>query len=62
MKTPIIFPVRLVCDETGCGFPLVVIAPRGPDTTRSEIEAEKAMWTLHDLKCPNNHPITTAHR
>lgn len=57
MKRPLIFSVRLRCDEPTCRFPLVVIAPREADTTWPEIEAEQANWTLHDLKCPNDHAI-----
>lgn len=61
-KIPVIFRVPLLCDEEDCRLPLQVIAPRAAGTTKPEIEAERIDWTLHDLMCPNGHPITKAHK
>ena len=60
-RTPLLFSVRLRCDDPNCRFPLVVVAPRSPDTTWEELEAERITWTLHDLKCPNDHSISHPH-
>jgi hypothetical protein len=62
MKTPMLFPVPLLCAEESCGLPLLVIAARGADTTWPEVQSELSTWTLHDLKCPNGHPITAIRR
>jgi hypothetical protein len=61
-KIPVIFSVPLVCDEEDCRLPLQITAPRAAGTTKSDIETEKIGWTLHDLLCPNGHPITKAHK
>jgi hypothetical protein len=33
------------------------MAPRREGTTKDEILAEVPNWIVHDLKCPDGHPI-----
>jgi hypothetical protein len=56
-KHPNIFFVPLVCDAEGCEDELVVIAAREANTPTESVLSEVPNWTLHDLHCPNGHPI-----
>jgi len=58
-KAPVVISVRLKCDDPGCDTPLVVLAPRKTsDTTAEDIQKELLTWTLHDLFCPSEHPVS----
>ncbi len=54
---PSAFDILLVCGVKGCDTPLEVRAVRKAGTSLSEITSEVASWILHDLRCPNGHPI-----
>ena len=56
-KSPTVLLVPLECDAEDCDTPLLVIAPRRAGTTKDQILAEVPNWILHDLKCPDGHPI-----
>jgi hypothetical protein len=49
--------VPLVCDVEDCDTELVVIAARAAGIPLEAVLAEVPSWTLHDLKCPEGHPI-----
>src|ERR1700736_4163366 len=56
-KIPTAFSVLLECDREDCDRSLLAIAPRKAGTTKGDFLAEVPNWILHDLKCPDGHPI-----
>lgn len=56
-KHPNIFFVPLECAVAGCQDKLIVTAARSASTPLDSVLAEARTWELHDLECPNDHPI-----
>ena len=56
------FVRKLRCAETGCPFPLTVIAPRNAAMTREEQEVDVSTWEWDELRCPKGHLIPKPER
>jgi hypothetical protein len=60
-KRPSISLVHIVCGRAECKDGLEVTAARAAGVTLDNIlDTELKNWTLHDLECPNGHPILRA--
>lgn len=57
-RYPTVTLVPLICGKEDCDNPrMQVLAPRQAGTPKESVLAEVPRWTLHDVKCPNGHPI-----
>ncbi len=52
-----LFAVSLGCGQEGCEGRLLVVVPRAAGTTKNAVQDELEMWTLHDLRCTDAHPL-----